>query len=786
MTRLQTLVSLDHLHCHDEADGAGSGEPYLWTAFFKVDGESVVLDLVEDDRADETKTINDVFLRGVCTLAASPGSHGNLPNHDVDAGEDVPVPAALGELRFEMAPIPVTSRAQAVAKDLLNGATTVSGGAVGAVVALLEENLVTDDAAEVGHAVFNDTLVAGINEIVPTLEVSQQFTPTRERIAALKSRVTAAVTAAIADASDNVGAWLDRDLTIGAELFLVTFGLQPWADLDIDQRLQRLVPISNTPGPGPPATVVAEDYTLVGEILGVEPSPLGHTTLRRSAEFNTPPAAGAPAACFVSPLGVQNIVYRDTDGRMHELWCDAAGRTGTTNLTDNAGAPPASGNPRPFVDTVSGELIVLYRGADDRVHSLYWSTGAVGHDDLSGTAGAPSAVGDPVGTHNPATNTNHVAYRGADDLLHVLYWTGAEDPVHYEGPARATVPGAFPAPPAAGDPSLYFDVRSTNVLVYRAADGHIHSMYWSFGDVGHDDLSGYAGTPAAVGDPVAYFIAGGDLNQVTYRSADGHLWELYWAGEAPVAGWDLTLATPGAPPAASDPVAYYNGGTNTKHVIYRAANGHLIEIWWVPGGSPAHVDLTVQGLARRAVDKPAAFTVEGPKTQHVVYRSSDNEIREIRWPAGQSGWRWCSKCQGLFHGGAIASSICPAGGTHASPDQSGSADYRLPANLPLDPSRQSEWRWCNKCHGLFYGAGVAASSCPNGGTHTPPEHSSSWNYSLPANLPVDPSRQSEWRWCNKCQGMFYGAGVAASSCPTGGTHAPPEQTGSWNYSLPYA
>ena len=47
---------------------------------------------------------------------------------------------------------------------------------------------------------------------------------------------------------------------------------------------------------------------------------------------------------------------------------------------------------------------------------------------------------------------------------------------------------------------------------------------------------------------------------------------------------------------------------------------------------PAHVDLTVSALARSATDKPAAYSVESNDTRHVVvYRSTDNEIREIRW-----------------------------------------------------------------------------------------------------------------------------------------------------------
>jgi hypothetical protein len=45
--------------------------------------------------------------------------------------------------------------------------------------------------------------------------------------------------------------------------------------------------------------------------------------------------------------------------------------------------------------------------------------------------------------------------------------------------------------------------------------------------------------------------------------------------------------------------------------------------------------------------------------------------------------------------------------------------------------------------------------------------------------------QSDWRWCDKCQGLFFGAAVTKSRCPAGDTHAPPEQSGSGNYSLPH-
>ena len=140
---------------------------------------------------------------------------------------------------------------------------------------------------------------------------------------------------------------------------------------------------------------------------------------------------------------------------------------------------------------------------------------------------------------------------------------------------------------------------------------------------------------AAAGEPFGYYTAHDDMHQVVYRAQNGHLWELYWPGAAPVAGRDLTWLS-GAPAATGNPVAYYSAGTNTKHVIYRSADGRLHEIWWTAGGAPGHVDLTEAAAAPPAADRPAAFTVEGPNTQHVVYRGPDNHIYEVVWPVAVS------------------------------------------------------------------------------------------------------------------------------------------------------
>jgi hypothetical protein len=346
----------------------------------------------------------------------------------------------------------------------------------------------------------------------------------------------------------------------------------------------------------------------------------------RSAQFGTPPAAGPPTACVIAGLGVHNIAYRDPSGRLHELWRDANGATGTTNLTDNAGAPAAAGNPFAYVDTSTSSEILLYRGGDNNVHSLYWSRGPVGHDNLTGSVGAPKTAGDPVGWFTAADGFHHVVYRTGDGHLHELWWSGPNPVGHGDLTAAAS------APPAAGKPTAYVDtLHGDNIVVYRSGDGHVRSLYWSSGPVGQDDLSGFAGTPMAAADPVAYYTPHNDTHQIVYRSANGHLYELYWQGAAPVSGWDLTVPA-GAPAATGNPAAYYSAGTNTKHVIYRSADGRLHEIWWVPGGGvPAHVDLTAFAGAPLAVDEPAAFTVEGLNTQHVAYRGPNGHIYEMLW-----------------------------------------------------------------------------------------------------------------------------------------------------------
>ncbi len=139
----------------------------------------------------------------------------------------------------------------------------------------------------------------------------------------------------------------------------------------------------------------------------------------------------------------------------------------------------------------------------------------------------------------------------------------------------------------------------------------------------------------------------------------------------------------------------------------------------------------------------------------------------------QRGWRWCSKCQGLWFGPNQAASNCPEGGQHSS---SGSGNYSLLSQAsPVPANHQAGWRWCSKCQGLWFGPNQAASNCPEGGQHS---LTGSGNYALGHNIGAG---QSQWRWCSKCQGLWFGPNQSSSNCPEGGQHS---SSGSGNYRLP--
>jgi hypothetical protein len=353
--------------------------------------------------------------------------------------------------------------------------------------------------------------------------------------------------------------------------------------------------------------------------------------VERSRAVGAPKAVGVPSG--IAALGATNVVYRDGEGRLHEAWRKGED-AGTTDLTTSGGdAMRAAGDPTSYVDTVEGSQVAIYRGKDNHVYSLYWSTGAPKCDGLSASVGAPKATGSPVG-YVGKDGYRTVFYRAEDGHLHNLWWTGADPVQHGDITTRIN------APKAAGNPVAYQQPTGEHDVFYRGVDKHIHRLFWPPGNVNHEDLSSVAQAADAVGDPSAFYASDDDSHHVFYRSADGHIQELSWAGGQPVGRGDLMTtaqdpvtghktAPPATDDASGDPIAYYTAANKQRHVIYRAKDGHLWTIYWTGNGVPTCIDLTAYAAAPIASDKPTAF-VDVPRT-HVMYRGKDDRIHEIWW-----------------------------------------------------------------------------------------------------------------------------------------------------------
>jgi hypothetical protein len=181
MDALNVSLSLTNLHCYDEGDGIGSAEPYLWNVFFKIDGET-------------TSVTPGLSLQGTATVVPTPGNHGDLPNHDVDAGEDVPIPAELGSFSTQLTPIPL--------QVPVNGVTEV-GGFVGLISILMEEDNTRGSAIAKGHEALNAAVQETLDGLIPKLNMRHPE-PSEAEIKEMSDAIGNTVDQAI---SDNVDIW---------------------------------------------------------------------------------------------------------------------------------------------------------------------------------------------------------------------------------------------------------------------------------------------------------------------------------------------------------------------------------------------------------------------------------------------------------------------------------------------------------------------------------------------------------------------------------------------------
>jgi hypothetical protein len=195
MAATAVSISLNNIHCSDEGDGPGSAEPYLWTVFFKADGDTV---------SAEAGT-----LQGTATVAGTPGNHGDLGTTSVNAGDNVAIPASLGQFSGFVKPIAGPGGA-------------LLPGAIGYIAVLLEQDSTPDHAIAAGHSALNQAVQTELNNLIPTLKLTD-LSNLDPVLKGVKDRVSAKVKSAISNAQSTFEKLThpNQDDTIGTDVKVI-------------------------------------------------------------------------------------------------------------------------------------------------------------------------------------------------------------------------------------------------------------------------------------------------------------------------------------------------------------------------------------------------------------------------------------------------------------------------------------------------------------------------------------------------------------------------------------
>ena len=146
----------------------------------------------------------------------------------------------------------------------------------------------------------------------------------------------------------------------------------------------------------------------------------------RVAMFGIPLPAGDPVA-YLKPNGQHTVDFRGVDGKLYEVSIpDGIGLPNTLRLSDGApGAPLPAGDPHAYFDPNDGSDHILYRTSNGDLHELVPSFGQVRHTDLTTAVGADPSSGKPFGYFFGPDKTEHVLFRSSRDggHIHDLIWT---------------------------------------------------------------------------------------------------------------------------------------------------------------------------------------------------------------------------------------------------------------------------------------------------------------------------------------------------------------------------
>lgn len=183
-----------------------------------------------------------------------------------------------------------------------------------------------------------------------------------------------------------------------------------------------------------------------------------------------------------------------------------------------------------------------------------------------------------------------------------------------------------------------------------------------------------------------------------------------------------------------------------------------------PTGGPNFDDRIGDSQELRFTAADIALAETGQAAQRALRFRGDGGDYTVTFEArnrGQAAWRYCFRCHGMFFDGFSSKGTCPAGGGHVA---AGWVFY-LPHERPGPLGGQADWRFCDRCFTMFWaGDQTNQGRCPAGGSH----HAQGFNFFLPHDH--SGHGQDQWRFCDRCRTMFWNGEANKGICPAGGGH----------------
>jgi hypothetical protein len=230
--RIDVTFSLENIHCYDEADGPGRAEPYLWTVFFKVDGDTLVFDIRDRKLVTKFRLPFPPFpqfnVAPQPTIHQTNSTQGDLGTSMTD-GDNVGIAKSLGTWSTVLKPIPFSEPF---------GALRDVGGVIGCVVVLMEQDATKASDIDAGYralvTALRDKLVVLLSQIsisnreIKDEDIERAIGEIGETVkAAIRSQVSAwEFLSSFGDMDENIGSAVLRydhkDLQPGDQFETVT------------------------------------------------------------------------------------------------------------------------------------------------------------------------------------------------------------------------------------------------------------------------------------------------------------------------------------------------------------------------------------------------------------------------------------------------------------------------------------------------------------------------------------------------------------------------------------